>query len=203
MKHFFILLIALVCYSPLTLASNQANNETSPRTALETAGNFGAVYLTQWSVYLVTQEETIRTHGSWDKFFDHMAKPTFDKDSFDYNILKHTLVGQYYYLFYRFRGYSKGDAFLWTFLSSLAFEFAVETYTEQPSIQDIYQTPIYGTLVGMLAEQASDYLHSRDSILLHGLAYILNPFTILTHLDLHFSPRVDKDSVGLQAIWRF
>lgn len=161
------------------------------------------MYTAQWSVYLLTQEDGIREHGSWKNFFKHMSEPTFDKDSFDYNIYKHTLVGQYYYLFYRFRGYSQGDAFLWTFLSSLAFEFAVETYTERPSIQDIYQTPIYGTLLGMAAERTSNYLHSRDSVLLKGLAYIINPFTILAHLDVGLSPRIQKDSVGLQATWRF
>lgn len=177
--------------------------QKTERTNLETAANFGVVYTAQWGVYWLTQEKIIREHGSWQNFADNFTRPTFDKDSFDYNIVKHTLSGQYYYLFYRYRGYSQGDAFLWTFLSSLAFEFIVENYTEPPSIQDIYQTPIYGTLAGMLSERASDYLREKDNLLLQGLGYILNPFAVLSDLNIGVSPRIEPDSLGMQATWRF
>ena len=176
------------------------------RSARELGMNFGVVYATQWAVYLVTQEETIREHGSWDNFFSYPLRPDFDKDSFDYNILKHALSGNYYYLFYRSRGYSEVESFAWTFMSSLAFEFAVETYTERPSYQDIYQTPIYGTLVGMGAERIGNYFFSSDSKFVRGFGYLFNPFELIkvkkeTHIVA--IPAIEREALGFNISWRF
>lgn len=171
--------------------------------ALEYTLNFSTVYVTQWAVYLVTQEDTIRDHGSWDNFTHYPFHPGFDKDSFDYNLFKHAWSGQYYYLFYRYRGYSETEAFTWTFLSSLAFEFAVETYTEKPSIQDIYQTPIYGTLVGMGFERLSAYFRSSESVFVRALGVVLNPFTLLPQYDLAATPVIKDETVGVAVSWRY
>jgi hypothetical protein len=176
------------------------------RTSKELLLNFGAVYANQWAIYILTQHETIREYGSWQNFFSYPLRPDFDKDTFDYNILKHALSGNYYYLFYRARGYSESEAFAWTFMSSLAFEFAVEAYTEQPSYQDIYQTPIYGTLVGMGAERISHYLLTRESTWAHILGYLFNPFEIFKEnkeKEIVAYPQIEKETLGLNVSWRF
>jgi hypothetical protein len=176
------------------------------RTSRELLVNFGAVYLNQWMIYILTQHETIKEHGSWENFFSYPLRPDFDKDTFDYNILKHALSGNYYYLFYRARGYSESEAFAWTFMSSLAFEFAVEAYTEQPSYQDIYQTPIYGTLVGMGSERISKYLFERESTWAHVLGYLFNPFEIFKEdkeTDIVAYPQIEKETLGFNVSWRF
>lgn len=141
--------------------------------------NYGVVFATQWAVYLADQGETVQDHGSLKNWWKHQTSPHFDKDSFDYNLFKHSFVGHYYYMFYRSRGYQERQAFYWAFLSSLTFEFGVESLTEKPSFQDIYQTPVFGTIVGMGAERLSDYLHSIGTIPTTVLAYIFNPFTLL------------------------
>jgi hypothetical protein len=164
------------------------------------------VYVTQWTVYLITQRETIEEHGSWENFFSYPFRPDFDKDSFDYNILKHALSGNYYYLFYRSRGYSEIESFAWTFMSSLAFEFAVESYTEQPSYQDIYQTPIYGTLLGMGAERVGNYFFSSDSKFVRAFGYLFNPFELIKvkkETDIVAFPSIEKETLGFNVSWRF
>lgn len=175
------------------------------RPGKELAINFGMVYGAQWVVYLITQQETIEEHGSWDNFFSYPFRPDFDKDSFDYNIVKHAISGNYYYLFYRSRGYTEVEAFKWTILSSLAFEFAVETYTERPSFQDMYQTPVYGTLLGMGMERASTYFLERESVLAHAFGYILNPFELIKDKksDITSMPVIQQDSLGLLVSWGF
>ncbi|UYL07895.1 innate immunity activator family protein [Bdellovibrio sp. SKB1291214] len=175
------------------------------RSGKELAVNFGMVYGAQWAVYLVTQHETIQEHGSWDNFFSYPLRPDFDKDSFDYNIVKHAISGNYYYLFYRSRGYSEVEAFQWTILSSLAFEFAVETFTERPSFQDMYQTPVYGTLLGMGAERASEDFLKRESKFAHVFGYLLNPFELIKDKksDVTSMPIIQPDSLGLLVSWRF
>ncbi|WP_413557254.1 DUF3943 domain-containing protein [Bdellovibrio sp. HCB209] len=175
------------------------------RPGKELAINFGMMYGAQWAVYLVTQHETIKEHGSWSNFFSYPLRPDFDKDSFDYNIVKHAISGNYYYLFYRSRGYTEVEAFQWTVLSSLAFEFAIETFTERPSFQDMYQTPVYGTLLGMGAERASEYFLARESKIAHLFGFILNPFEIIKDkkTDITSMPIIDKDNLGMMISWRF
>ncbi len=91
----------------------QFEKEEIPRS--EKAFNFAQVYLAQWVVYYFTQSSIIRDHGNLDNSLAHPFHPEFDKDSFDYNIFKHTLVGNYYYLFYRSRGYGEKSSFAWAF----------------------------------------------------------------------------------------
>lgn len=165
--------------------------------------NFGAMYLAQWAVYLGTQAETIEHHGSFDNMTHYIFEPVFDRDDFNYNIAKHSLSGMLYYQFYRYRGYSELDAFTWTFLSSLAFEFLIETYTEPPSIQDTYQTPVYGTIVGFVLERTSENLRSHDFFFARCIGYLLNPFSLLPKHDIQAVPSVSKGNASLQVVWRF
>jgi hypothetical protein len=141
--------------------------------------NFGLVAATQVVTYWLTQEEIIREHGSWKNWIQHPLMPHFDKDNFDYNIVKHSFVGHYYYLFYRSRGYSERSAFFWTVGSSALFEFAIETYTERPSFQDLYLTPVFGTILGMGMERMSRYFHSLHTLPTSLIGYIFNPMTLI------------------------
>lgn len=210
MKTLTLILMTALFLSMPAGASDKASAEPSVPTAegsrsWDKVYNFAMVYGAQWSFYLLQQQETIRTHGSWDHFFSYMTQPTFDKDSFDYNIFKHALAGQYYYQFYRYRGYSEIDAFAWTFFSSLAFEFAIENYTEKPSLQDIYQTPIFGTLLGMGFERLSENLRSSDLWSARVLGYVLNPFAILIDEpgSLSAMPLPVRDGVGMALQWSY
>lgn len=160
--------------------------------------NFGVVYASQWAFYVTSQAETIRTHGSLKNWREYPFSPRFDKDSFDFNIIKHSFAGELYYLFYRSRGYSETRALAWTFLSSVAFEFTIETMTERPSYQDLYQTPIYGTLLGMGFERLSMYFHAKRNWFARGLGYLLNPFSLApgAAYNFKFLPVIDKDQSG-------
>lgn len=174
--------------------------------AKEKALNFGAVYLTQWAYYLYSQEAIIREYGSFKNWTEYPFNPHFDKDSFDYNIFKHSLVGNYYYLFYRSRRYTEKDAFFWSFISSLAFEFTIETATEKPSYQDIYHTPVFGMVVGIGFEKASKYFHSWDTWYGRALGYIINPMTLIPQFarkNVVAAPVVGNKTVGAALTYRF
>lgn len=168
--------------------------------------NFGVVYAAQWAYYLVLQRETIDKEGSFHNWTHFPFSPHFDKDSFDYNLFKHTLTGQYYYLWFRSRGYTETSAFMWTFISSLAFEFTVETITERPSYQDIYQTPVFGTVAGIGVEKLSRYFHGRDTWWGHTLGYLLNPFTLIPtskEQEVTATPIFNRNQFGAVATYRF
>lgn len=165
----------------------------------ERATNFGMVYGAQWTIYVLTQKPTIEDHGSLENWTTYPFSPHFDNDSFDYNIFQHSLSGAGYFLFYRARGYRKVDAFLWSFISSLAFEFTIETVTERPSWQDIYQTPVYGTILGMGVEKLSDTLYDTNTWWGKTLGTIVNPFRLISikDRDISFMPYTDGKTSGL------
>ncbi len=166
--------------------------------------NFGAVYTAQWLIYVVDQNKVIADHGSFKNWYQYPFQPQFDKDNFDFNLIRHSIAGNYYYLFYRYRGYSIKESFIWSVVSSLAFEFTVETVTEKPSIQDIYQTPVLGTVVGLGVENLSQFLHSTDTIIGSVFGYILNPFTLLSdQSEVMAMPIYSPDHIGASLAWRF
>lgn len=170
--------------------------------------NFGAVYVAQWAFYLGSQKEIIEDHGSLRNWYVYPLGPRFDKDSFEYNIFKHALVGNYYYLFYRSRGYSEKDSFFWSFMSSLAFEFAVETVTEKPSYQDIYQTPVFGVVLGIGFEKASFYFHEWETWYGSVLGFLINPMTLIPQFareenKVSAIPLIDKNTYGYLVTYRF
>lgn len=166
--------------------------------------NFSAVYLAQWTYYLTIQHETIDKHGSFRNWYQYPFKPHYDKDNFDYNITKHSLTGNYYYLFYRSRGYTQEESFIWSSISSLVFEFTIETVTEQPSYQDMYQTPVFGTVLGVGSEKLSKYLLSKEAWYARTLGYILNPFVILPQTsDLFSTTYYNNGQLVTQVGWRF
>lgn len=170
--------------------------------------NFSSVYGVQWAFYLYSQQETLEEEGSFRNWYTNPFKPHFDKDSFDYNIVKHSLVGNYYYLFYRSRGYTEKNAFFWSFMSSLAFEFTIETITEKPSYQDIYQTPVFGAVLGIGFEKASIYFHSLGTWYGTTLGYLINPMTLIPQFtrenkEVALVPIVNSKMSGLMATYRF
>lgn len=177
-----------------------------PPTASEKAINFGLVFAAQVGTYIVTQNEIIREHGSFKNWIQYPLMPHFDKDNFDFNIIKHSFVGHYYYLFYRSRGYRERSAFFWAIGSSLLFEFGIETVTERPSFQDIYLTPVFGTILGMGMERVSRYFHSLNTTPTTLIGYLFNPMLLIPGAKCECSvvPNVGrKGEAGVVVTYRF
>ncbi|MES2803821.1 MAG: DUF3943 domain-containing protein [Bdellovibrionota bacterium] len=170
----------------------------------EKVANFAAVYAAQWTYYLTAHKDEIKKYGSFENWVQYPMDPHYDRDGFEYNLIRHTIAGQYYYLFYRSRNYTEQNAFIWSFISSFAFEFTIETITERPSYQDLYQTPVFGTVLGVGVEKLSIYLHDTDTWLGHLTGYILNPFPLLPATNKVFGAIwPEQDKVSLMLSWEF
>lgn len=190
-QHLLLVLLILLCCSrghsaAVATGINEAPPSTSSSewqppefTTSQKLGHFSLVVGTQAAIYYVTQEEIIREHGSWKNWIQHPLMPHFDKDNFDFNIIKHSFVGHYYYLFYRSRGYSERSSFFWAVGSSAFFEFGIETITERPSFQDLYLTPVFGTILGMGMERMSRYFHSFHTMPTTLIGFLFNPMTLI------------------------
>lgn len=196
------ILILIIFFSALTYAENDSVVTEPQITPKEKTYNFAAVYVSQWTYYLIVHKKEIDKYGSFGNWLNYPRNPHYDRDSFEYNLYRHTLAGQYYYLFYRSRNYSEQNAFIWSAISSFAFEFTIETVTERPSYQDLYQTPVYGTVLGVGVEKLSHYLHDTDTWGGHLFGYILNPFTLIppTH-DFFGTIQMQSDQIAIRLGW--
>lgn len=85
-----------------------------------------------------------------ERWKEHVkAGPVWDHDDFVINYIGHPVSGAYYYTAARGCGISPGGSFLYSaFLSTFVWEYGYEAFAEIPSIQDIFSTPVIGSLMG-------------------------------------------------------
>lgn len=196
--------ILILCFCALAHAQNDSSDSLPYISSEEKAFNFATVYAAQWTYYLIVHKEEIKKYGSFKNWLNYPRDPHYDRDSFEYNLIRHTIAGQYYYLFYRSRNYSEQNAFIWSAISSFAFEFTIETATERPSYQDLYQTPVYGTVLGVAVEKLSNYLHDTETLPGHLFGYLLNPFTLLPPTNSFLGAvQIHSNQVVIKAGWEF
>ncbi|MDD2365083.1 MAG: DUF3943 domain-containing protein [Desulfuromonadaceae bacterium] len=86
--------------------------------------------------------------AGFDKYKRNFVNPVMDKDKFYINYILHPYWGATYYIRARERGLNQAYSFAYSALLSAAYEFGVECIAEKPSIQDIFVTPIGGSLLG-------------------------------------------------------
>lgn len=147
-------------------------------TTSESAKHVAAIYGITWVLYPLTQPDVVREKGSWDRYQDNFGKIVFDKDERIWNWVVHPLSGSQLFLYYRANGYSRVDSLTMAFISSTLFEFTVEIYTEPASVQDLYQTPIFGSMLGVGLESLSMYLLNTGNIVAQFFGHLINPMTL-------------------------
>ncbi len=102
-----------------------------------------------------------------------------DGDRFKTNWVAHPAFGAYSYLYYRAKGYNHYTSALGSIVQSTLFEYTIEGVIQSPSIHDLVITPGIGVPLGMVLEETSDWLETRQSGFLHAMGYIVNPVKII------------------------
>ena len=105
----------------------------------------GVLYLAPESVSGWTKEDKAEL-----KWRENVSNPHRDKDDFYINYLLHPYWGATYYIRGRERGLDRGQSFLFSAALSTLYEFGLEAFFEQPSYQDLWVTPVVGSLIGEL-----------------------------------------------------
>ena len=141
--------------------------------------NQAFMYGMAWLVYPLSQPKIIRNNGGLKQYRKNFGKIVFDNDEPFWNWFVHPISGSQLYLFYRADGYSRIDAFQMSLITSALFEFTVEVLTEPASIQDLYQTPVLGSILGLGIENLSLYLLNTGNPLSMALGHMINPATLL------------------------
>ncbi len=94
----------------------------------------------------------------WEK----TTHPENDSDDFYINYILHPYWGASYFVRARERGYNNWQAFGYSALLSSIFEFGLEAMAEEPSKQDLWVTPVIGSMVGMYFMHVRGNVRARD-----------------------------------------
>ena len=95
-------------------------------------------------------------------WWDNVTHPEMDSDDFYINYVLHPYWGAAYFVRARVRGYSEKDAFWYSVLLSSMYEFGAEALFEEPSIQDLIVTPVFGSLLGRYFMTVREDIRDRD-----------------------------------------
>ncbi|MGM9846533.1 MAG: DUF3943 domain-containing protein [Muribaculaceae bacterium] len=85
------------------------------------------------------------------RWHNHVIKrgPEWDHDHFVFNYILHPYAGAVYYMAARSSGFNAARSLLYcTLVSTIGWEFGIEAFMERPSIQDLFVTPLAGSVLG-------------------------------------------------------
>jgi hypothetical protein len=103
--------------------------------------------------------------------------PENDEDDWGFNYVGHPIAGSLYYNSIRSQGATIFQSFLFSFAQSAIWEYVIEGMAEQPSLQDLIVTPIFGTLLGEASHVATIKMRHNGFNWLEKITVIfINPF---------------------------
>ena len=103
--------------------------------------------------------------------------PVNDEDSWGFNFVGHPIAGSLYYNSIRSQDATIFQSFAFSFAQSAFWEYVIEGSAEQPSLQDMIITPIFGTLLGEASHVATIKMRRNGFNWLEKITVIvLNPF---------------------------
>jgi len=95
-------------------------------------------------------------------WWDNVTDADVDSDKFYINYILHPYWGASYFVRARERGYGAKGAFWYSVTLSTMYEYGAEALFEEPSVQDLIVTPVFGSLLGMYFMQVRDNVRARE-----------------------------------------
>jgi hypothetical protein len=121
----------------------------------------GFLYVMPESVSGWTSEQ--KKDYSFSVWWEKTTHPENDSDTFYMNYILHPYWGGAYFVRARERGYNNWQSFGYSAMLSTLFEFGVEAMAEEPSKQDLWVTPVIGSMVGLYFMHLRDNVRERDA----------------------------------------
>lgn len=132
------------------LTSTEKNMITDTRNMLYSMGVvLGAFWMAPESFSNFNKEELAK-RSVFENWREHVTnKPVRDKDGKFVNYVLHPIAGSIYYNIARTNGHSPLQSLGYSFMmSTFAWEYLFEATVERPSIQDLLNTPLLGSILG-------------------------------------------------------
>ncbi|MCM1033598.1 MAG: DUF3943 domain-containing protein [Odoribacter sp.] len=177
--------------SPYTLPyTRHAVNPNWHRMWINTAVLSGAFVGTLFVLELLPEDATSWNRASiqqtpmFKRWFRNIFKrgPEWDHDNPIFNYVLHPYAGAAYFMAARSCGFSFWGSLLYSAaISTVGWEFGIEAFMERPSYQDIFVTPIVGSVLGELCYRGKHAIINRGYELLgspvlgHVACFFLDP----------------------------
>lgn len=108
--------------------------------------------------------------------------PEWDHDKFIFNYVLHPYAGAAYFMSARSCGFNFWQSLLYcSIISNVGWEYGIEAFMERPSIQDLFITPIVGSIIGEGFYHAkrrivrNDYRLLGSKVLGNIVAFLIDP----------------------------
>lgn len=120
----------------------------------------------------------------YERWYKNVFKrgPEWDHDNPIFNYVLHPYAGAAYFMGARTCGFNFWQSMLYSALiSTIGWEFGVEACMERPSYQDLFITPIIGSILGEGCYRAKRFIVDNDyeflgsPVLGHIIAFFLDP----------------------------
>ena len=120
--------------------------------------------------------------------------PVWDKDDWALNYIGHPIAGSYYYNALRSQNASRFHSFLFSTAQSFIWEYIIEGVAERPSAQDLFITPVVGSLLGETTHQLTISMRRNGFNFFEKVFVLLfNPmFVINNGFGKRFNPAMAK-----------
>lgn len=120
----------------------------------------GILYISPESVSGWSEEQ--KEGYDMSHWWDNVTHPEMDSDDFYINYVLHPYWGAAYFVRARERGYNDREAFWYSVLLSSMYELGAEALFEEPSIQDLIVTPVFGSLLGRYFMRVRGDIRERE-----------------------------------------
>ncbi len=121
------------------------------------------------------------------------AGPVMDKDNWVLNWISHPYCGGIYYMTARSSGFTVLESFTYsTIMSTIFWEYGIESFAEIPSKQDLVITPVIGSVIG------EAFFYAKKSIVKHDKKVLKSKFLGITTLFLMDPFNTILDGFGYQ-----
>lgn len=131
------------------------------------------------------EKKDLSPNKLWERYDDSIKNgPVWDKDEWEVNYIGHPYFGAAYYTHAMNKNFTRLESLSYSFMmSTCLYEYGLEAFFEDPSIQDIIITPVVGSLFGEVFISLSDAIESNGKMILgsralgHVCLFMLDPIS--------------------------
>lgn len=136
----------------------------------------------------------------WERYDDNVSDgPVWDSDEWEVNYIGHPYFGAAYYTHAMNQNFSRLESLSYSFMmSTCLYEYGLEAFFEDPSIQDLLVTPVAGAFVGEAFMTMAEKIHGNGDKVLGSKSlgalclFMMDPITTALAPINEFNERYSK-----------
>lgn len=149
------------------------------------------------------EKKDLSPNKLWERYDKNVSNgPVWDEDEWEVNYIGHPYFGAAYYTHAMNKDFTRLESLSYSFMmSTCLYEYGLEAFFEDPSIQDLIITPVVGSLFGEFFISLSDSIESNGNAVLGSQVlgsvcmFMLDPITATLKPVNYFNEKYAKLSM--------